>query len=172
MSWACSLEPAGGFSGRFRNAQRCCIWVHLDRLSHSGRERGVRFLQCDHALLFQLASWTPWPRWGWQRTVTASATSLASSIRRSSTAGRYVSHLRSALPLLFPAVMVTCGHVSPVVPNGQLRPTICADPMAPAIGRVWWKVNVTGQMPAPEVLLHLWGRSETGGEGLNGDSPL
>lgn len=63
-------------------------------------------------------------------------------------------------------------HFSLVVPNGQLRSTICADPMAPAIGRVWWKVNVTGQMPAPEVLLHLWGRSETGGEGLNGDCPL
>lgn len=37
----------------------------------------------------QPASWTPWPRWGWQPTATASATSTASSTRRSGMGGRY-----------------------------------------------------------------------------------
>lgn len=42
-------------------------------------------------LLFpQLVSWTPWPLWVWLRTDTASATSLASSIRKLSAAGRYI----------------------------------------------------------------------------------
>lgn len=37
----------------------------------------------------QLVSWTPWPPWGLQRTDMESVTSLVSSIRKSSTAGRY-----------------------------------------------------------------------------------
>ena len=69
-------------------------------------------MQCDHALLFQLASWTPWPRWGWQRTVTASATSSVSSIRRLSMAGRYIGKLKSPFLLLFHAAVATsaCGQ--------------------------------------------------------------
>lgn len=38
---------------------------------------------------WQPASSTQWQRWGWQPTATASATSMASSTRRSGTGGRY-----------------------------------------------------------------------------------
>lgn len=42
------------------------------------------------SLSLQPVSWTPWPRWVWLPMGTASATSLVSSIRKLSTAGRYV----------------------------------------------------------------------------------
>lgn len=78
---------------------------------HHRSEPGRARWQCDHALLFQLASWTPWPRWGWQPTVTASATSSGSSTRRLSTGGRYVVGTRgSPHLLLLRAVMAGSAH--------------------------------------------------------------
>lgn len=53
----------------------------------------------------QLVSWTPWPLWVWLPTDTASATNLASSTRRSSTAGRCVSPVACVTVVL---ANVTC----------------------------------------------------------------
>lgn len=73
---------------------------------------GLGSLQSDHALFFQLASWTPWPHWGWQHMATASAMSLVSSIRRLLMAGRYIDKLKLCFLLLFYVVVATsaCGQ--------------------------------------------------------------
>lgn len=61
-------------------------------------------------ILFQPVSWTPWPPWAWLRTATVFATNLASSIRKSSTAGRSGMNNRHPSCLKSPAEWVSYYH--------------------------------------------------------------